>query len=112
VCDDFSGYKACFELGVTEAGCLAHARRKFHELWVNHASQVGEQALKFFVELYDIEREVRDIEADERKNASDKRDHARSPMRYISGSPRSGRRCPTGRPPPGPSTTASSAGRR
>ena len=32
VCDDFSGYKACFELGVTEAGCLAHARRKFHEL--------------------------------------------------------------------------------
>jgi transposase len=24
VCDDFSGYKACFELGVTEAGCLAH----------------------------------------------------------------------------------------
>lgn len=32
VCDDFSGYKACFEMGVTEAGCLAHARRKFHEL--------------------------------------------------------------------------------
>ncbi|MET3373342.1 hypothetical protein ABIC89_002404 [Variovorax boronicumulans] len=26
VCDDFNGYKACFELGVTEAGCLAHAR--------------------------------------------------------------------------------------
>ena len=32
VTDDFSGYKACFELGVTEAGCMAHARRKFHEL--------------------------------------------------------------------------------
>jgi hypothetical protein len=25
VCDDFSGYNACFELGVTEVGCLAHA---------------------------------------------------------------------------------------
>jgi len=25
VCDDFSGYKPCFEMGVTEAGCLAHA---------------------------------------------------------------------------------------
>jgi transposase len=32
VCDDFAGYKACFELGVTEVGCMAHARRKFHEL--------------------------------------------------------------------------------
>jgi transposase len=58
VCDDFSGYKACFELGVTEVGCMAHARRKFHELWVNHGSQVGEQALKFFGQLYDVEREV------------------------------------------------------
>lgn len=43
VCDDFAGYKACFELGVTEAGCMAHARRKFHELWANHGSQVGER---------------------------------------------------------------------
>jgi transposase len=58
VTDDFSGYKACFELGVTEAGCMAHARRKFHELWANHGSQVGEQALKFFVQLYEVEREV------------------------------------------------------
>ncbi|WP_254790057.1 IS66 family transposase [Variovorax sp. OV329] len=58
VTDDFSGYKACFELGVTEVGCMAHARRKFHELWVNHGSPVGEQALKFFATLYDLEREV------------------------------------------------------
>lgn len=67
VCDDFSGYKACFEMGVTEAGCLAHARRKFHELWINHQSQVGEHALKFFGELYEIEHQVRDLPADERK---------------------------------------------
>jgi transposase len=66
VCDDFSGYNACFDLGVTEVGCLAHARRKFHELWVNHGSQVGEGALKFFGELYDIEREVRELKPDER----------------------------------------------
>jgi transposase len=32
VCDDYSGYKALFASGVTELGCLAHARRKFHEL--------------------------------------------------------------------------------
>jgi transposase len=67
VCDDFSGYKACFDLGITEAGCLAHARRKFHELWANHGSQVGEQALKFFGELYAIEREVAELMPDERR---------------------------------------------
>ena len=67
VTDDFSGYKACFELGVTEAGCMAHARRKFHELWVNHGSTVGEQALKFFIQLYDIEREVAETSVDERR---------------------------------------------
>lgn len=66
VTDDFSGYKACFELGVTEAGCMAHARRKFHELWANHGSQVGEQALKFFGELYDVERMVADGTAEHR----------------------------------------------
>jgi len=67
VCDDFSGYKACFEMGVTEAGCLAHARRKFHELWVNHHSTIGEQALKFFIQLYEVEREVRDLDAAQRR---------------------------------------------
>ena len=66
VTDDFSGYKACFELGVTEVGCMAHARRKFHELWVNHQSPVGEQALKFFGALYDVEREVAESDSQQR----------------------------------------------
>jgi len=66
VTDDFSGYKACFELGVTEAGCMAHARRKFHELWANHCSQVGEQALKFFGQLYEVEREVANADSQAR----------------------------------------------
>jgi transposase len=66
-------YKACFELGVTEAGCLAHARRKFHELWVNHGSQVGEQALKFFGELYTVEREVADLQPEERRRIRQER---------------------------------------
>ncbi len=67
ITDDFSGYKACFELGVTEVSCMAHARRKFHELWANHGSQVGEQALKFFVTLYEVEREVKQLKPNERK---------------------------------------------
>lgn len=73
VCDDFSGYKACFEMGVTEAGCLAHARRKFHELWANHQSTIGEQALKFFVQLYEVEREVHALDAPERKRIRQER---------------------------------------
>ena len=73
VTDDFSGYKACFELGVTEVGCMAHARRKFHELWANHGSQVGEQALKFFGELYDVEREVTDADSQARLEARRRR---------------------------------------
>jgi transposase len=67
VCDDFSGYKACFEMGVTEAGCLAHARRKFHELWVNHQSTIAERALRFFIQLYEVEREVHELDAAQRK---------------------------------------------
>ena len=30
VCDDFAGYKQSFTLGVTEVGCMAHARRKLY----------------------------------------------------------------------------------
>jgi hypothetical protein len=73
VTDDFSGYKALFELGVTEAGCMAHARRKFHELWVNHHSVVGEQALKFFGELYEVEREVASLDSAARQEARRRR---------------------------------------
>lgn len=67
VCDDYSGYKALFANGVTEAGCLAHARRKFHELWVNHKSEVAGEALSFFGALYDIERIARELDVDERQ---------------------------------------------
>ena len=45
VCDDFGGYKALFKSGITEAGCMAHARRKFHELWANHSSQIAGEVL-------------------------------------------------------------------
>jgi transposase len=67
VTDGFSGYKATFERGVTEAGCMAHARRKFHELWANHGSKVGEQALRYFQVLFRIEEEVATATAEERR---------------------------------------------
>lgn len=68
VCDDYSGYKALFASGVTEAGCLAHARRKFHELWANHQSTIGEQALALFGKLYDVEREVTELDPERRRS--------------------------------------------
>jgi len=66
VCDDFSGYKALFAQGVTEAGCLAHARRKFHELWVSHKSALAEEALGLFRALYDVERLAGELDAEQR----------------------------------------------
>ncbi|KPY78062.1 Transposase, partial [Pseudomonas syringae pv. spinaceae] len=62
VCDDFGGYKASFELGVTEIGCMAHARRKFFELHATNKSMLAEQALRYIQLLYEIEREVHDLE--------------------------------------------------
>jgi len=67
VCDDFGGYKASFDLGVTEIGCMAHARRKFFDLHATHKSQLAEQALRYIQLLYEIEREVRDLEPDLRR---------------------------------------------
>jgi transposase len=67
VCDDYSGYKALFEDGVTEAGCLAHARRKFYDLWANHKSQIAQEALELFGRLYQVEEEVRHLDAEARQ---------------------------------------------
>ena len=46
---------------------MAHARRKFHELWVNHSSQIAGEALKLFGVLYDAEREVQTLDVDQRR---------------------------------------------
>jgi len=66
VCDDYAGYKALFATGVTEVGCMAHARRKFHDLWANNRSQIAQEALALFGSLYDIERDIQDLDADDR----------------------------------------------
>ncbi|MDB5752689.1 MAG: family transposase [Ramlibacter sp.] len=36
---------------------LAHARRKFHELWTNHKSALAKQALVLFGRLYEVDVE-------------------------------------------------------
>ncbi len=76
---------------MTEAGCLAHARRKLHQPWVNPQSSMGEQALTFFGELYEVEREVCELNPMS-ADAPGKNDHARWPTRCSCGWPRRAKR--------------------
>ena len=66
-CDDFSGYKALIANGVTEVGCLAHARRKFFDLHAANQSQIAEFVLQQFARIYEIEREVKELGAEQRQ---------------------------------------------
>ncbi len=66
VCDDFSGYKALFTLGVTEVGCMAHARRKFVELHVTHKSTLAQTAIDLIGQLYGIETDIQGLEPAQR----------------------------------------------
>ena len=69
VVDDFSGYKQLMgdaQERITEVGCWAHARRKFHDLQLAKQSQIAEQALRQMAQIYGVEREVKDLNAQER----------------------------------------------
>ena len=66
VCDDFAGYKASFAQGILEAGCLAHARRKFFDLHATNKSQLAGFALAQLGKVYDIERQVKELNEEQR----------------------------------------------
>lgn len=66
VCDDFGGYKALFERGVTEVGCMAHARRKFIELHEANKSTLAATAIELIGQLYGIERDIEGLSGDAR----------------------------------------------
>lgn len=59
VCDDFSGYKASFSRGVTEVGCMAHARRHFFDLHAANKSVLAAEAIDAIGQLYAVEREIK-----------------------------------------------------
>jgi transposase len=61
--DDYAGYKTLFAQGVTELGCLAHARRKFFDLYAANQSLVAAEALRRIGELYEVEREAQGMDA-------------------------------------------------
>ena len=66
-CDDYKAYDAVLRTERRkEAGCLAHARRKFDELAKAHASPVAAQAIQRMAALYRIEQQAREMTAADR----------------------------------------------
>ena len=64
--DDFSGYKALFANGVTELGCLAHARRKYFDLNAAEPNAIAREALERIKALYAIEDCGRELDIEGR----------------------------------------------
>ena len=65
--DAYAGYNALYESGqVTEAACMAHARRKIHDVHVRHPTTVTGEALRRIGALYAIESEICGSPAEER----------------------------------------------
>lgn len=64
--DDFAGYKALFDRGLTELGCMAHARRKFFDLHQASKSTQALEALERIGQLYRIEAAVKDLDPEAR----------------------------------------------
>jgi transposase len=77
VCDDYAAYKDLFRNGVTEVGCLAHARRKFFELHEASKSTLVATALESIQKVYAVERLVRDASPAQRLQA---RQHTSRPV--------------------------------
>jgi transposase len=62
--DAFAGFHHMYGEDIYEAACWAHARRKFHDVHVAHASPTTTEALARIGALYAIEEEVRGKPAD------------------------------------------------
>jgi hypothetical protein len=67
VVDAYAGYDATLSLaGRVTANCLAHARRKFDELFKANASPVAAQAIQRIAWLYRIEADARELSCKQR----------------------------------------------
>ncbi|SQD07444.1 IS66 family transposase orfB [Escherichia coli] len=65
--DAYGGYRVLYESGrITEAACMAHARRKIHDVHARVPTDITTEALQRIGELYAIEAEVRGCTAEQR----------------------------------------------
>jgi transposase len=72
--DAYAGFNQVYADGrIQEAACFAHVRRKFYDLHVAHKSPVAQEALRRIGELYDIERDIRGWQPEERRRVRNER---------------------------------------
>jgi transposase len=72
--DAYAGFDQVYADGrIQEAACFAHVRRKFYDLYVTHKSSVAQEALRRIGELYDIERDIRGWQPEERRRVRNER---------------------------------------
>ena len=65
--DGYGGYRQLYGNQIVEAACMAHVRRKFHEVIKLETSPIAEEALSRIGALYDIANRIRGMSADERR---------------------------------------------
>ena len=66
--DAYAGFEKLYQRGdIRPAGCWAHVRRKFHDLYKDKASPIGAEALARIGQLYAIESEIRGHYPEHRK---------------------------------------------
>lgn len=65
--DGYGGYKKLYGNQIIEAACMAHVRRKFHDVIKLKLSPIAEEALARIGTLYDIEDRIRGMLPDERR---------------------------------------------
>ena len=65
--DGYGGYKKLYGNQIVEAACMAHVRRKFHDVIKLKASPIADEALSRIGALYDIEDRIRGMPADQRR---------------------------------------------
>ncbi len=65
--DGYGGYKKLYGNQIIEAACMAHVRRKFHDVIKLKPSPVAEEALARIGALYDIEDRIRGMLPAERR---------------------------------------------
>ncbi|WP_416799359.1 IS66 family transposase [Ciceribacter azotifigens] len=73
--DGYGGYKKLYGNQIIEAACMAHVRRKFHDVIKLKPSPIAEEALSRIGALYDIENRIRGMSANERRTL--RQHHAR-----------------------------------
>ena len=77
-CDAYAAYLsfAADRPGIVLAGCMAHARRKFHEALPHSPRQAGE-ILAIIAELYRVEGDIAEAGLDEAATLDYRREHSR-----------------------------------